>query len=324
MATPFPSRGFLPFDNPVSQWVEPRRNALMGLSAGFLSGDPSRAMTGAMQGAQLDQQYSQLQAEQAQEAEQTNMTKEWLRQRGRDDLLPLVDAGQGMFALQQATQPAEAPGSNLMEVGGQLYNPEDGSWISPPQSSVPSMSGMPSSYQEYVLSQQDPGYAQFRATPAAPKPPTEAERKAGALTTVTQKDAGLLFGNNTPENPGIFDALGGWGDSALQANIPFTNAQPLAGLASSDFKVAKDAISNITQSYLYAMSGATAPPEEVRKIAEQVTPQPFDSPAQKQAKRDRLLAMYQAIEGAQGNAARQPQNDGWVDAGNGIRIRELP
>lgn len=131
MATPFPSRGFLPFENPVSQWVEPRRNALMGLSAGFLSGDPSRAMTGAMQGAQLDQQYGQQQAELAQEAEQTNMTKEWLRQRGRDDLIPLVDAGQGMFALQQATQVAD-PNANLMTVGKSIYNSATGEWITPP------------------------------------------------------------------------------------------------------------------------------------------------------------------------------------------------
>lgn len=128
MATPFPSRGFLPFENPVSQWVEPRRNALMGLSAGFLSGDPSRAMTGAMQGAQLDQQYGQQQAELAQEAEQTNMTKEWLRQRGRDDLVPLVDAGQGMFALQQAT--AVAPTPDPFTLGpGQIRYGADGQVI---------------------------------------------------------------------------------------------------------------------------------------------------------------------------------------------------
>lgn len=128
MATPFPSRGFLPFENPVSQWVEPRRNALMGLSAGFLSGDPSRAMTGAMQGAQLDQQYGQQQAELAQEAEQTNMTKEWLRQRGRDDLIPLVDAGQGMFALQQAT--AVAPTPDPFTLGpGQIRYGADGQVI---------------------------------------------------------------------------------------------------------------------------------------------------------------------------------------------------
>lgn len=136
MATPFQSRGFLPFENPVSQWVEPRRNALMGLSAGFLSGDPSRAMTGAMQGAQLDQQYGQQQAELAQEAEQTNMTKEWLRQRGRDDLIPLVDAGQGMFALQEATKVAD-PGAGLMSVGGSLYDPATGQWISPPADVAP-------------------------------------------------------------------------------------------------------------------------------------------------------------------------------------------
>lgn len=124
MAAPFQSRGFLPFENPVSQWVEPRRNALMGLSAGFLSGDPSRAMTGAMQGAQVDQQYAQTQADQVQQAEQTNMTKEWLRSRGRDDLIPLVDAGQGMFALQQATQTAD--NTKGVVINGQLVNPATG------------------------------------------------------------------------------------------------------------------------------------------------------------------------------------------------------
>lgn len=124
MATNIPSRGFLPFSNPVSQWVEPRRNALMGLSAGFLAGDPSRAFTGAMQGSQLDQQYAQTQANQAQEVEQTNATKEWLRQRGREDLIPLVDAGQGGFALQQATQTADA--TRGVVINGQLVDPASG------------------------------------------------------------------------------------------------------------------------------------------------------------------------------------------------------
>lgn len=256
-----------------------------------------------------DQQY-QLQADQAQEAEQTNMTKEWLRQRGRDDLIPLVDAGQGMFALQQATAKPEGMDPFTLSPGQVRYGP-NGEIIA---QGGPDTPAAPSGYTWAAPGQLTyiPGGPNDPAM-ATQKPPAEAERKAGALTTVTQKDAGLLFG--TPEKPGIFEALGGWGDSALQANIPFTNAQPLAGLASSDFKVAKDAISNITQSYLYAMSGATAPPEEVRKIAEQVTPQPFDSPDQKRAKRDRLLAMYQAIEGAQGNAARPQQNGGTTSSG---------
>lgn len=93
MATPFPSRGFLPFDNPVSQWVEPRRNALMGLSAGFLSGDPSRAFSGAMQGAQLDQQYAQDQAALQEEQQSKNATVEYLRSKGYNDLLAGVEGG---------------------------------------------------------------------------------------------------------------------------------------------------------------------------------------------------------------------------------------
>jgi len=40
-------------------------------------------------------------------ATETNMTKEWLKSKGRDDLIPLVDAGQGMFALQEATKVAQ-------------------------------------------------------------------------------------------------------------------------------------------------------------------------------------------------------------------------
>lgn len=93
MATPFPSRGFLPFENPVSQWVEPRRNALMGLSAGFLSGDPSRAFSGAMQGAQLDQQYAQDQAALQEEQQSKNATIEFLRSKGYTDLLAGVEGG---------------------------------------------------------------------------------------------------------------------------------------------------------------------------------------------------------------------------------------
>ncbi|MFC3706043.1 hypothetical protein ACFOOL_14920 [Devosia honganensis] len=79
MATPFPSRGLLPFDNPVSQWADPRRNALMGFSAGMLAGNPGAAMTGAMQGSGLDQRYAQMQFDHQNEQDQQNATAEWLK-----------------------------------------------------------------------------------------------------------------------------------------------------------------------------------------------------------------------------------------------------
>lgn len=59
-------------------------------------------------------QMAQQEAATAKQAEQQNMTKEWLRAKGREDLLPLVDAGQGMFALQQATKTADAGGISSM------------------------------------------------------------------------------------------------------------------------------------------------------------------------------------------------------------------
>lgn len=79
MASPFPNRGFLPSGNPLSQWADPRRNALMGFSAGMLSGNPGAAMTGAMQGSGLDQQYAQMQFEQQRDEERQNATAEWLK-----------------------------------------------------------------------------------------------------------------------------------------------------------------------------------------------------------------------------------------------------
>lgn len=288
-------------------------NALIGLGTGLLQGNTfakglAAGGQGFMQGSQLDEQYAAEAERKAKEEQGLNSTIEYMRSKGYTDLLAGVESG-GMDmgaawteALRRGQPQAPKP---PIEVGGVLVDPVtfqpvfDSRQPEKPPAPPSGYRWNPDGTQSYVPGgPADPAFA-------TPKAPTEAERKAGALTTVTQQDAALLFGDGT--NPGIFDALGGTVDQSLQAGAFGLN--PLAGLASSDYKVAKDAISNITQSYLYAMSGATAPPEEVKKISEQVTPQPFDSPEQKKAKRDRLLAMYQAIEGAQGNAA--PGDGGW-------------
>lgn len=79
--------------NPVSDWVAPRRNALMGLSAGFLSGDPGAAMIGAMQGMGIDRQYAMDAQEKAKEQQSKNATLEWLRSSGYNDLVSAVESG---------------------------------------------------------------------------------------------------------------------------------------------------------------------------------------------------------------------------------------
>lgn len=137
MATPFPNRGFLPFANPVSEWADPRRNALMGFSAGMLSGNPGGAMTGAMQGSMLDQQYARDQMEFEQEQESKNATVEWLQSQGYDDLVQMAqatgDIGAAWSEGLRRNQPGVG-GDNLKSVGGHLYDTATGQWISPPES----------------------------------------------------------------------------------------------------------------------------------------------------------------------------------------------
>lgn len=281
------------------------RNTISGAFLGAAQ-DPGNPWGGAAQGAQVgrnrDDAYALLEEEKAQQAETLNQTTEWLRNNGHANLLAAVESGAMTpgQAWEIALQPAPE-GPRPIEINGQLVDPMTGAVIGDYRDPN---SGLPSAPSGYQWNPQTGGLAFIPGGPADPatqanKPPTEGERKSNALTTVTQNDAALLFGDGTANNPGIFDSLGGTWDQTLSAGAFGVN--PLAGMASSDYKIAKDAISNIAQSYLYQMSGAAAPVEEVNKIADQVTPKPFDSEPQKAAKRQRLQSMYNAISGNQGS-----------------------
>lgn len=133
---PYSAPGLLPFQNPVSDWVVPRRNALLGFGAGLLSPNLGDAATGAMQGMALDRQIGQEQQDFLQAQEETNATKEYLRSKGYTDLLAGVeggglDIGTAWTEALKRGQPQD-PGAGLMSVGGNLYDPATGQWISPP------------------------------------------------------------------------------------------------------------------------------------------------------------------------------------------------
>jgi hypothetical protein len=90
---PYSAPGLLPFQNPVSDWVAPRRNALLGFGAGMLSPNLGDASTGAMQGMALDRKYGQEMQDFAQQQEETNATVEYLRSKGYNDLVAGVEGG---------------------------------------------------------------------------------------------------------------------------------------------------------------------------------------------------------------------------------------
>lgn len=180
-----------------------------------------------------------------------------------------------------------------IEINGQLINPQTMEVMGDFRSNE--APAAPSGYQwaEGGLSP-IPGGPADPAFANAAKPPTDAQRKANSLFAVVEPDAQLLLGDGTPENPGIFNDLGDGGSQAWNGVGAF-GVTPLAPLASPNFQAAKDAVTNIAQSYLYAMSGAAAPAEEVKKIADLVTPNPGDSPQRKEEKRRRLQSYIDAI-----------------------------
>jgi hypothetical protein len=94
----------------LSDWIDPRRQALIGLGAGIAGGNDwsqgiSQGLMGAQQGMVADNAYATSQKAEAQRAEELNQTIEFLRSKGREDLVPLVSAGQGSLALTEAMRP---------------------------------------------------------------------------------------------------------------------------------------------------------------------------------------------------------------------------
>lgn len=130
--TPYSTPGLLPADNPISQWVAPRRNALLGFGAGMLSPGLSGAATGAMQGMAMDRDYAMAADEQAKAEQSTNATKAWLEQAYPQYSMLPPDQG-FQLAMKAEAEKMGGPSSGLMSVGGHLYDPASGGWISPPQ-----------------------------------------------------------------------------------------------------------------------------------------------------------------------------------------------
>lgn len=130
------------WDNPYTQFIGNNRNTLMGFGAGLASGrnigdGVANGLQFAQQGKAADLQFAQLAQEEAEAAQAKNATLEWLRSQGYSDLVAGVeggglDMGTAWGEALRRSQP-QAPGGNLMSVGGHLYDKATGQWISPPE-----------------------------------------------------------------------------------------------------------------------------------------------------------------------------------------------
>lgn len=312
MATPFPNRGFLPFANPVSDWVDPRRNALMGFSAGMLSGNPGGAMTGAMQGSMLDQQYARDQMEFEQEQEAKNATVEWLQSQGYDDLVQMAQAtGDIGAAWSEGLKRSQPAGSNLTaDMQNYLFaqeNPGFADFIGGGQKPTSSM-------QEYqfAVSQGYDGTFQQYETDMKRAGATNIDFNANQGTAAAYADR-MAAANAILDDPKLTAAQTDAGQAAL-------SGVPLAGnfLTSEERKMAEQAQRDFINAILRRESGAVISPSEFENAAKQYFPQPGDTPAViEQKKRNREMAL-QGVARAAGPNYQQPSlmsGNGWTVIG---------
>lgn len=317
-------------DNPFSKYVADNRQTLQGAFAGFGQGPTfgaglGNAAIGAQRGTLLDDITRKEREEAAKMEEMRTRYAETLNSWGGEyaDLAQGVAAGgldpaqAYMTAWERRYKPVDAASPTSDMQNYQFYaNEEIKAGRAPVSfmefSNPASAPSIPSGYQPAA---NGAGLTFIPGGPADPtnqsgKPPTEAELRAAGLTTVIEPDAKLLLGDGTPQNPGIFEALGSGGDQFLSAGVG--GIAPLSPFASSEYRQAKDAVTSIAQSYLYSTSGASAPDAEVQRVADSVTPKPFDTPDQIADKKARLEVMVNSVRQKQGNAAPSANaGDGW-------------
>lgn len=157
------------------------------------------------------------------------------------------------------------------------------------------------------------------ADPATAAKTTEAQRRNQQLASVIQPEIETLFGADG--SGGSYAALSDPVQQGFATEVPLLGRPGMAA-TSADFQQARNALSTIAQSYLYSVSGAAATDEEVRKIVDSVTPQPFENPDSVAQKQRRIMQMAQAVIDAGGGEAASAGEV--MDLGNGITIRRLP
>lgn len=293
------------YDNPFVSSLSRNANMLLGLGSGLMSGTSfaeglSAGGAGAMQGGNADRQYASEAKAAADKKTQRNQTLEYLAKQF-PDLAAAYDSGAPIGEVwgeaMNRLRPQEAGAApKPIEVNGQLIDPTTfevlGDFRTPETNGGPSA---PAGYRwntdgglEFI-----PGGPHDPAN-AALKPPTDADVRAAKLSGVIQGDKELLLGAN-----GIYDKLADPWSQAVGAEVGvggFGAGRPGLALAAPDYQSATNALTNIAQSYLYAISGQAAPAGEVAKIIESVTPKFGEDASSVKNKKARLASYIAAIE----------------------------
>lgn len=351
-------------NNPLYQTLSTKRNALMGFGAGLASGTDfgqgvANGLQGAAQGAARDDALAILEAERVAKETENNATAAWVKQNFPQygDLPPL----QGFqLATAEMNRQAQGPDSNLMSVGGHLYDTSTGQWISPPETAG-NRQNVSLSGQWGQDAQGNPVFLQPSSTGELVQAQVpDGVTLLGPYDVNADKAAGTAFGRNTggaqfdlpgvalsteqtlkaiqdvrSESAGMNEQFGkGWFGLPTGQTLP-----AIAGTEKANFQVANDRLVNraflearevlrgggqITDFESQKAEGAITNIEDAIKRGDQALYERALNDFE-QAVKDGY-AKLQAQAGQMGGyGGARPQSGGdWVDAGNGVRIRELP
>lgn len=168
--------------------------------------------------------------------------------------------------------------------------------------------GTPGATGDIPMSQAAPGAP--RVGPAIqvgsqPKGQTEDARKNQQLYERSKAQLPIVLSN--------FDSLATLGNQ-MAGKVPVVGNAMTSGPAQE----ATNALLDITASYLYSVSGATANPGEVANLARTVMPQIGDQPATLADKKARLQQMVDSIATRAGNATPAPADVGRSVSGGNV------
>jgi hypothetical protein len=193
-------------------------NFMRDLVAGALLSYGGAGVAPVLAGQQQRRRREEEMLAQGQQQAQLNATKQWLKAKGREDLIPLVDAGQASDALRMATQQAEKP-TPYTDAARAKADLDQGYITQEQYQQIVSGQGQGTDYTEraqaaaqFGLSPDDPGYQSFILTGKMP-------REDQAPLTATDKKAILEADEMVAAN-----------EAALQA---LTAAEKLSGTANS-------------------------------------------------------------------------------------------
>ncbi|RWI60245.1 MAG: hypothetical protein EOQ93_03010 [Mesorhizobium sp.] len=151
------------------------------------------------------------------------------------------------------------------------------------------------------------GLKSGEAIPGTAKPPNEQQQRDNKLYSVVAPQMEIVKQN--------FADLSNLSDQALSA-IPHGSDFGADYLKSPGYQRASNAINTIIASYLYSVSGATASPQEVEKLAAGLIPKPGEAKASIDDKLARLQGYVDAIRtGGSGAAAPAVSKGGTTSNG---------